>query len=1248
MQPLVSLGAQRVLEQADIWPLCLQDTCNSLAIRFEAQYPLAKTNAPRSIPIVAWALLRTFRGAFVTQTANYVLHLTTMVLQPFVAQAMLDYLNHRDNVFGISNGYALVALMAVVSFISITTVNFAGFTGTKAGANARSIVMNVVFQKALRLSSAARQSYTTGEITTLMSVDAERVSACFVVGMWAFIAPVSFVVTVVLIGILYSWVAAIVGATLLVAVIVASLRMAKHMGQLQAQLLSKAEERVRMTSESLQGIRVMKYYAWEDAMAQRIESIRVVEVQLYRKFQFWNMLNSTLLFLTPLLFGGVVLAICVAIKGSLSVTQVFTLIAVVNISRLGVSLFPNAVAAISQARVACIRLDRYLASEELSASVITDDTQQVLDHSKTGEISIRNATFSWGRDGEPSHPADSRVHNNVVESEVEAAPSSPEFQLVNVDLHVKPGSLVVIVGAVGAGKSSLLSAMLGEMHQLDGERSLGGDVSYVGQEAWIRNATVEKNILFEEELEPERYAQVLECTQLAQDLAVLPNGDQTEIGERGINLSGGQKARISMARAVYRSHYDILVMDDPLSAVDAHVAHAMFDQCINGMARNKTRLLVLNGHYDLLPHADQIVVMRAGKIVANGPFDKVVARFPDLKYSRQETAAPQPQPNAIESEEIAGSSHTPTTGAVEATSEDEKAGYESADSVDMAIEQESLGDGKLVEIEDPVVSVVALAYAIGQSVRVLADWWQGYWAQNMARDGSSSTHSNVWFGLWFLGWIVLCCIVTFGRGLLLMEVCIRISTNLHNELLRRVLQAPVNRYFDVTPVGRIINRFSNDLDQVDATLPQQYHNLLQSLAVFMGCLAVCGLASYWIVLTYVPMFFVFIGTGWYFKKSSREIKRLDGITRTPIFNLFGETLTGLSTIRAFRMQSAFARLNKQAIDANGAIYWTYTCAARWLAIRLDWLSVCIITFVSLFVVVSRDHLSPLIAGISITYSLMLTTMVQWVVRAFDMTDNAMTSVERLLHFRTIPAEIDEEDSVSVAGKSWPRAGAIHFDNRQLRYRPELPLALRGVSMTVAGGEKLGICGRTGAGKSSLIVALFRICEIDRASIFALAIIPQDPVLYSGTLRENLDPFHEHDDDAIWSVLRHVHLADAVTTWSSCGLDFAVSEKGGNLSVGQRQLLCIGRALLKKSRVVVLDEATANVDSVTDALIQHTIQHEFQGKTVLIIAHRINTIMHCDKIAVMDAGRVAEFGSPQELLGRSDSIFASLQKRSQQS
>ncbi|KAG6960014.1 hypothetical protein JG688_00009817 [Phytophthora aleatoria] len=1257
MQPLISLGAKRPLEREDVWAMCPEDTCEVLRVQFEKELDTInnrETPPPLGIPRVALALVRTFPRQIAVVFASDLLFLAGSALMSFLVEAILDYINDRDNVFGIQNGYVLVVMLSLVAFISMMSFNFAWFISSRVGVSMRSLLLDAVYRKSLRLSSEARQKYSSGEIMTLISVDIDRVFNGMMNGPWVLLAPIGFTVTVVLIGVLFDPVAAVAGLVLLILVLATSFSLAKRIGRARRDLLPVTEERLRVTSEALQGIRVTKFYAWNESVATRVEKIRREEVKRYRRFHFLQILNSALLFLTPTFLAGVTIGVYVVYHGSFSVIQAFTLIAVINVSRQGVNAFPLGIADLSQSAVACHRIDEFLDSNELKSDDVENTTAE---STASGSISVENAQFCWSA-------ASISSRSDKDESFTCDMEATKDFSLEDVNLHIESGSLVMVVGTVGSGKSSLLQALLGEMKMTGGHVDISGEIAYVSQEAWIRNATLRDNIVFEGDFDSERYEKVLAASQLSLDLAALPSGDRTEIGERGINLSGGQKARVSVARALYRESADILLLDDPLSAVDPHVANAIFEQCILGLAKHKTRVLVVNSHYDLLVHADQIVAIQSGRIACEGNYAETVARFPELasKSTVREDfdAVNEDKQQVSTSKQEHQTDYSSPVDATDAKAEDRL--VEKEDRVKGRVTGyiyktylDETGFGAFT-----VVVIVIAGYSVSQGLLVLVNWWQAYWADNMHHPNAS--YSASWFGLWYFGFIAFGAVATVCRSVSVMLLLLRSSKNLHDELFRRVLAAPVNTYFDVTPVGRILNRFSSDLDQMDSLLPQQWQNFVQNISLSVGGFIVCALASYWIGLSYIPVIAALVVTGFYFKKTSREVKRLEGISRSPVYNLLGETLNGVQTIRAFKMQSTFEQMNANAVDENASFFFVYWAAGRWLAVRLDTLSVVVIFVVSLYLVATKGQLGTLLSGISLVYALMLTSMVQSSVRDVDRTDNAMTSVERILHFREIPQEEDSPDALPVNVTLWPSRGAIKFDNLQLKYRPELPLVLRGVNMSVVGGEKVGICGRTGAGKSSLMIALFRICEFEKGTISidgvdiqkvklhdlrrSLAIIPQDPVLFSGSLRDNLDPFGEYSDAEIWTVLKQVHLARVVSAWGS-GLRFILSEKGDNLSVGQRQLLCIGRALLKNSKIVVLDEATANVDTATDALIQATIRQTFADKTVLIIAHRINTIMHCNKIAVMDAGRVVEFGPPAELLAQPESIFASLAKPSKE-
>ncbi|KAL4164373.1 hypothetical protein KRP22_004239 [Phytophthora ramorum] len=1141
IQPMVSLGARRVLEKEDVWPICSSDACEQLRGRFQRVYEPHRRHRLGLSPLAA-AYARTFRVELSFVLVSCVLYVFALALQAYVAQGILQFLNDEENLFHISSGYWLMAMMTLSSLVAVCALNYVFFSASRIGANMRSLTMSLVFDKALKLSSAARQDYTTGEVLTLMSVDTERVFLLMIQGPWLLMGPLSFVISVVLIGLLFDFYSALGGAVVLVLVMAISAQQGQRIADFQKKLLKVIDERVKVTSEALQGIRVMKFYAWEESLAQRVEKLRVKEVSLLRKFHMYQVVNTVMLFLTPSFVSGVTLGIYVLIHHTISVVEAFTLVAMVNICRTALNQLPQAVAGISKAKISYARLDAFLTCDEVAAQLPllastaedghatpSSKSHLLAGHSEAngssigrGCISIRDASFQW--------PATSQTDVVVVTPAVEESQSDAS-QSPTTAVKVDPD-----VSSVGSPTKATTSDSHGfKLEGVNLEVERGSLVMIVGKSAdqADTNASDEIDMLLP------KSGMMADGVESVED-AHSDNEEPKEVKDEGAKTSAGRLIRAE---------------DRVKGTVGSHVYKAYFDETgINGWV---------------------------------------------------------------------------------------------------------------------VVLVISLLYVVGQGARTTVDWWPGHWARNMPRRDADPTYSGTTFGMWYLGLIVLCSILTLIRGVMMIESCMRSSQHMHDELFRRVLRAPVTRYFDVTPIGQILNRFSNDLDQMDTTLPLEYQLFFQNVSMALGSLVVSAFASYWIGVSYIPLLVIFVMTGQYFKKTSRELKRLEGITRTPVYNLFSETLSGLPTIRAFRMEGQFSAKNREVVDTNANMYLTYWSASRWLATRLDLLSVVIIFVVTLYLVATRGEIGSLTSGISLTYALMLTSVIQWVMRSVDRVDNATTSVERLLFFREIEREDDGGQRVAdlipanqeVNNKpvpSWPSHGAVRFEGLCLRYRPELPLVLKGVDMDVAAGEKVGICGRTGAGKSSLMVALFRICDFDSGRVLiddvdissinvrelrrSLAIIPQDPVLFSGPLRENLDPFHEYSDERLWAVLKQVHMADKLRRWGS-GLDFEVAEGGDNLSVGQRQLLCIGRALLKDSQVVVLDEATANVDTATDALIQTTIQETFAAKTVLIIAHRINTIMHCDKIAVLDAGRVAEFGRPSDLLAQPQSVFAALAKNS---
>uniref|UniRef100_A0A8C5SIY1 Uncharacterized protein n=1 Tax=Laticauda laticaudata TaxID=8630 RepID=A0A8C5SIY1_LATLA len=698
-----------------------------------------------------------------------------------------------------------------------------------------------------------------------------------------------------------------------------------------------------------------------------------------------------------------------------------------------------------------------------------------------------------------------------------------DVTIKDITLEIAHGSLVAIVGSVGSGKSSLISAMLGEMENIKGHINIQGSMAYVPQQAWIQNATLKDNIIFGSSLDETRYQQVLEACALHPDLKLLPGGDLTEIGEKGINLSGGQKQRVSLARAVY-SNADIYLLDDPLSAVDAHVGRHIFDKVLGpeGLLQNKTRILVTH-NLSFLAQVDDIVVLEAGTVTERGSYSTLLANsgsFAQLlnTYGNQ-------QDNIHEEE------------------------------------------------------------AMGKVITIAKD------------TASGNTHFNMLVFLLGLFLLIATGLASFGT--------IRASRVMHEQLLSNILRVPMS-FFDSTPTGRIVNRFAK------------------------------------------------VKTLQFYVATSRQLRRLDSVTRSPIYSHFGETVSGLSVIRAFGHQERFLQHNEKIVDVNQKSVYSWLVSNRWLAVRLELVGNLTVFFAALLAVFVKNSLNSGIVGLSISSAMNITQTLNWLVRMTSELETNIVAIERLNEYTEIKNEAPWVTTQRPPSQ-WPNNGEITFIDYKVRYRPELELVLDGINCDIKGTEKIGVVGRTGAGKSSLTNCLFRILEaaggkilIDGLDIATLGlhdlrekltIIPQDPILFSGTLRMNLDPFDQYSDEDIWHTLELAHLKSYVQALPE-GLSSPVSEGGENLSVGQRQLVCLARALLRKSKILILDEATAAVDMETDHLIQETIRSEFANCTVITIAHRLHTIMDSHRVLVLQEGKIVEFDNPEELL-QQQGIFAGM-------
>ncbi|ETV90240.1 hypothetical protein H310_14932 [Aphanomyces invadans] len=1263
---LIARGAKAPLTEDDVWPLPQSDTAAVLHAEFRKHWDVERT---KRAPALWYTIYRTFRVRIWYSISLYVVSGALMLVQPILIKSMLQFLQQPDDLpiatsVGLSNGYALATVLSVVTIASVSIGDYGQYLANYLGVNAKLVLMDTVFKKILCMSGYATKSLTTGDIVTMASVDADRMFFGFLMGYWTFISPLTLLAVFVMLGTELGAIVAVVGGSIMLAFVTMGFKTGEKVGRLRADVLAVQAERVKLTNEILQGIRVVKLYAWEASLESQLADIRAQELVLLRKYQATRIFNTVALMLAPLVSLAACLMVYVALGNQLTTPAAFTALAYMNIARQPCTVFSSSVMGLTEALASCRRITTFLLADEVDLLLPSADDDGTDTTNLTPVIEIDQGDFSWAASNRSvaasAATADKTLHDAVLAM---AAVTRP-LTLRSIQVHIAPQSLTIVIGAVGSGKSSLIHAILGEIHQVRGQRHVHhAHFSYVNQDAWIQHATLKQNILFDSPYDEAVYHEVLSACQLESDLSMLPDGDATEIGERGINLSGGQKARVSLARALYCPNANVYLLDDPLSALDVHVANAVFEMGIQGLLQHKTTVLVLNSHYHLLPKADRVLVMADGTIVGDGTYDDIKHAFPHLMHVAN---------HATETEGIADNdvAKVPVESAGQVDAESSKNPPTLTPPPKLAIR------GQLIGHEDRqkgtvtastynlyftssgrngcvVASFIALFYTASQTLVSLLDWFMSYWSNDPTLNTSTST------GWWYIFLAVASVLTVYGRSLHVLVVAIACSRALHAKIFHAVVHAPVPTFFDVTPVGRVLNRFSSDLDQVDAILPYFGMMVLQFLFQFFAVVVVCMVTTPWILVLYLPLVGLFFRLQRFYNASSSELKRMEGTSRSPVVTKVSEAIHGLSTIRAFSRTGRFLQNQRAALDRHIRFTFTLSMSNRWFQLRLDWVASLVIVGVAFVSIWTKSSIGLTAAGLSLTYSSQLSFFLSKVAIFSNMVENTMTAVERLGHFNSLASE---DAATAMAGKpavvlitppgSWPTQGEITFTNYSMRYREHLDLVLNDVSFTVKGGEKVGICGRTGSGKSSLMAALFRMVPsatgtitldgVDIASISVrtlrsrMTIIPQDPVLFSGSLRFNLDPSNTCSDDELWTALERVHLDEFVGS-----LEFAVSEKGGNVSVGQRQLVCIARALLRKSKVVVLDEATANIDLETDRLIQQMIQDGFHGVTRLIIAHRLETILDSDRILVLDAGRVKEFDAPATLLANKDSAFAQL-------
>ncbi|KAF7312085.1 ABC transporter protein [Mycena indigotica] len=1187
---------------------------------------------------------------------------TAQITSPLVVKAIIQfattsYTAHRTGQQAppIGHGVGLAIALLLMQWIGALCQHHFFYRAMSTGVLVRGGLITAIYSRSLRLTSRARSTLPNGKLVNHISSDVSRIDFCAGFFHMSWSAPIQMIICLILL-LINLGPSALTGFAFFILATPAQTMAMKQLFKFRQKSMNWTDKRTKGLQEILGGMKIIKLFNWEAPFLQRISGFRRNEMGYIRSLLLLRSSLNALAMAMPAL-ASVLSFVTYSLTGhSLEPSVIFASLTLFNLLRLPLMF------SIADALNASNRLyDVFVAETFDGVQIIRDDKLDVA-------VEVHDATFEW--DGPPPEAEDGKKKKKqkktaeLAKAAAKAAEIKPEdvkvFKMSNLSFTVPRGKLVAIVGAVGSGKTSLLQGMIGEMRRTSGYTKFGGSVGYCPQSAWIQNATIRDNICFGLPFDEVKYWKAVKDSCLEPDLEMLPNGDLTEVGEKGISLSGGQRQRLNICRSIY-SDTDIQIFDDPLSALDAHVGKAVFHNVLQNTLSGKTRILVTHALH-FLPYVDYIIALSDGRIAESGTyaelmsiqgeFAKFVTEFGSNESSRDDgEVAEKEEEEKVPEATVARKKAVAGTALMQA--EERNIGSISGKVYGAYIKA---GNGTFV------VPLLIASLVFLQGANVMSSYWLVYWQEDKFKRSAG-------FYMAIYAVLGVCqAIAMFFVGASFALLTFAASQNLHKGALKRVMYAPMS-FFDTTPLGRIMHRFTKDIDTIDSTLGDALRMFAATASNILGAIILIAIVETWFLIAVACILLLYYFAAAFYRASAREIKRLDALLRSSLYTHFSESLSGLATIRAYGVSERFLRDNERLMDTENRAYWLSVTNQRWLGIRLDFLGSVLTFVVAMLAVGARFSISPAQTGLVLSYILSVQQAFGWMVRQSAEVENDMNSVERVFHYAT---EVEQEAPDEIPGRKpaapWPAQGQIEMKDIVLKYRPGLPAVIKGLSMTVKAGEKIGIVGRTGAGKSSIMTALFRLVELTSGSIVidgvdiseiglgdlrsGLAIIPQDPLLFSGTLRTNLDPFNLADDATLWDALRRSYLVDtpkrestssepgtgANTPVNKFTLDTPIEDEGQNLSVGQRSLVSLARALVKNAKILVLDEATASVDYETDRNIQDTIAHEFQDRTILCIAHRLATIISYDRICVMDAGQIAEFDTPANLYQLPNGIF----------
>ncbi|CAN6354014.1 unnamed protein product [Urochloa humidicola] len=1191
MDPLLRLGYSKPLDLGDIPPLDADDAAAAARRAFleewhrRRQAPDAGTTTTTSNNLVFWVLAECYKKELLLTALYTLLRTLSFSASPVILYCFVSYSYRQDR--GLATGIALVAGLVAMKVVESLSQRHWFFGSRRLGMRMRSAVMAAVYEKQLRLSGEGRKRHGAGEIANYIAVDAYRLGEF---PFWLHLAwcmPAQLALAVAMLFWAAGGTGALPGLVPVAACGVLNVPLARTLQRCQARFMEAQDERQRATAEVLGAMKVVKLQSWEGKFRETVQRLRDAEVEWLAETQIKKAYGSALYWMSPTIISAVIFAGTAVLRSApLDAGVVFTILATLRVISEPMRLLPEIMSIMIQVKVSLDRIGEFLAEDEFQDDAVDRTGMQ----DSTMSLTVQNGVFSW-------------------------EPSKAVVTLKEINVAAMRGEKIAVCGPVGAGKSSLLCAMLGEIPRMSGSVSVSGSVAYVAQTSWIQSGTVRDNVLFGKPMNKEEYEKAIRCCALDKDIENFPHGDLTEIGQRGLNMSGGQKQRIQLARAVY-NEADIYLLDDPFSAVDAHTAATLFNDCVMAALENKTVVLVTH-QVEFLSKVDKILVMENGEITQEGTYQELLqagTAFEQLVNAHRDSKTP------LDTQDRGKGAKEPGTFRyqIQMIPQNSEAEMSTGNLLSVQLTEEEkreLGEAGLKPYKDYVsvskgwflLVLIILAQCAFVVLQCLATYWLAIAVQN--HQFSVAVVIGVYAVM-----ATASCLFAYIRSLLAAHFGLKASREFFSGLMDSVFKAPM-LFFDSTPIGRIMTRVSSDLSTLDFDVPYTMTFVISGTIEVAATIVIMAMVTWQVVLVAVPVVIVLLYIQRYYIATARELVRINGTTKAPVMNFAAESVLGVITIRAFASTKRFIQTNHQLIDIDATVFFYTSAALEWVLLRVEVLQILVI-ITSSILLVSLPHgaVAPGFLGLCLSYALTLSSAQVFLTRFYSYLENYIISVERIKQFMHLPEEPPAIITDNRPPPSWPSKGRIDLENLRVKYRPNAPTVLRGITCTFEAGNK------------------------DLRT--KLSIIPQEPTLFRGSVRSNVDPLVLHTDEDIWEALDKCQLKKTICALPGL-LESPVNDDGENWSAGQRQLFCLARVLLRRNKILVLDEATASIDSATDAILQRVIKQEFSECTVITIAHRVPTVIDSDMIMVLSYGKMIECDRPSSLMENKESAFCEL-------